>query len=386
VSDVLETLVRDAGYLAVSEVDLSALHRRARRRRRHRNLLVVGCTVVVFSAVGLLGLRATDSSSEPTQRIETPAATHSSRTITYTAPVTKGFSVRYPSTWHLAKTPLTPDVTDGREIVSIGSYPLPAGANDCTHGPTKAIAALPTNGALISIQDRTDQMLFGPRPIFPAADDAAARYDQPAACVTGTAYEHWWFMFDEHQRSFQVLVAFGSQASQQTKTDAWNVLNSMYMNYPPTSSAPNHVSPDMYAAQADGAVVVIDHTQDANGYYATALRTTSTICVDIRRTSQASGPRICSIPADTGWANNIVATIIDVDGVHYLVGAATADVTSIFVSNTAPDPPLRIDLAQRLPFPTIQFFAQPIPTDHPSLEIRDRLKGPSRIDLAPTLG
>jgi hypothetical protein len=131
---------------------------------------------------------------------------------------------------------------------------------------------------------------------------------QSAACVTGTAYEHWWFMFDEHQRSFQVLVAFGSQASQQTKTDVWNVLNSMYMDYPATSSAPNHV------------------------------------------------------------------------------GAATADVTSIFVSNTAPDPPLRIDLAQRLPFPTIQFFAQPIPTDHPSLEIRDRLKGPSRIDLAPTLG
>jgi hypothetical protein len=40
-------------------------------------------------------------------------------------------------------------------------------------------------------------------------------------------FDHWWFAFNDAGRGFHVLVAIGTQASDQTRGETWAILDSL---------------------------------------------------------------------------------------------------------------------------------------------------------------
>jgi hypothetical protein len=290
------------------------------------------------------------------------------------------FSVRYPASWQRARRALTPEVVEGKELFSVGTFALVRGAHGCTHGPTSALADLPKTGALVSIQERDTRMLYPARQIYPPANPTFETFDDPARCITGSAYEHWAFAFDDHQRTFQVLVAFGLQASPQTKEAAWKVLNSFTVRFRPAASVPNHVDAELYGVQAGGPTTIIVDGSQPNGYSSTVVRKYSDVCIDVRPTSQPSGPEFCGIPADAPWTAPVEASVVELNGVSYLVGSATEEVTSLVIASAAQG---HVVLVTSLPFPTLQFFAQPVGDGPLTLQVTTRDHGTTKITINP---
>lgn len=75
-----------------------------------------------------------------------------------------GLDGAIPPGWHLAKRVLVPKMIDPREVISLGTGPLPVGGGgNCGAYPIKAIEAMGPKDAIISIQERR-----GSRGGFPA--------------------------------------------------------------------------------------------------------------------------------------------------------------------------------------------------------------------------
>jgi hypothetical protein len=260
-----------------------------------------------------------------------------------------GFSLEFPSSWHRAPTPLVPG--DGTELVSIGTYDLPAGSTTCPTGPQNALAALPADGAFVWIQQRSDYMFAPARATYPPSD-ASTRVDNSALCVAGSAYEHWIIPFTEGNRSLRIVVAFGLDASRAVKDAAWKAVNSLEIDPAQPFAIPNDVSPETYAAQADGGTAVLTLP---GGQYETVVREDDKICIDLRPSGQPSGPRFCDIPANAAWPTPALAVIVTLDGSNYVIGVTDAEtVTQIDINGTA------VSLSARQVFPTIRFFAAPV--------------------------
>lgn len=282
---------------------------------------------------------------------------------------TNGFSVEYPESWTRAEVALAPGIIDAKEILSVGTYPLRAGSTTCTQGPENAIADLPSNGALVTVQERTDRMLYPARSTFTPFDESQ-RLDEPSWCVSGDVYEHWWLTFDDHDRSFQVLVAIGIDADAETRDDAWRVISSLKFDIPAASAVPNHVSESLYGTQALGATMTVGLP---DGTYETAVRVDDHICLDLRPRGAPSGPQICDIPANGPWPTPVMAGTVVLNGTRYLIGVASDQVTS---AELADDPAIPIGLIPRQPFPTLRFFALAIGGGRPvTLNVSTRTEG-----------
>lgn len=280
-----------------------------------------------------------------------------------------GFSVEYPDSWTRAEVALAPGLHEAKEILSVGTYPLRAGGTTCTQGPENAITDLPSNGAFVTVQERADRMLFPARSTFPS-EDPYSRLDEPSSCVSGDVYEHWWFPFDDHDRSFQALVAIGVDADTKTRDDAWRVVNSLKFDDPPASTVPNHVSESLYATQALGATMTVGLP---DGAYETAVRVDDHMCLDLRPRGAPSGPQICDIPANGPWPTPVMAGTVALNGRRYLIGVASDQVVS---AEVADDPAIPIGLIPRQPFPTLRFFALAIGGDQPvMLNVSTRTEG-----------
>jgi hypothetical protein len=243
------------------------------------------------------------------------------------------------------------DNSEATELVSIGTYDLPVGSTTCFGGPQNALDALPAGGALVSVQQRTDYIFAPGRVTYPPTDPFA-REDQPLVCLVGSGYEHWVVTFADHNRSIRVLVAFGAEATTATKDAAWRAVNSLQFDAAPPSAIPNHVTPDLYAAQALGATAVVNLPE---GPYETAVREGDNICIDLRPSGAPSGPRFCSIPANAPWPQPVLASVVSLNGANYIIGVAAADtVTQVNLDGTA------VALSARQAFPTLRFFAAPV--------------------------
>jgi hypothetical protein len=136
-----------------------------------------------------------------------------------------GLAVRYPEDWHRADARLTPNLHDPREVLSLGTFPLRAGGDRCSHMPVRALEDFGPTDAFISIQERANpgENEFRPRPVFRAPDELrTGRF-----CVPDPHRADDWLFFSDNGRGFYAIVALGTHASAQTRRELAEVLNSL---------------------------------------------------------------------------------------------------------------------------------------------------------------
>lgn len=65
-----------------------------------------------------------------------------------------GYSVRPPDGWHVARRRLVPELLDPREILALGTFPMPVGGGgNCGAEPTAAVRRMRDGDALIEIKE-----------------------------------------------------------------------------------------------------------------------------------------------------------------------------------------------------------------------------------------
>jgi len=153
------------------------------------------------------------------KRSTSPHSTYSSHRVT----------VELPAGWQAARVSLTPNLSDPREILAVGTYPLRYSPHDCAQAPVSALRALGQGDAFIELQET----LAGgpPSSDFPKPPShfgpSLGGPSEASACVPGKRFTEHWFGFSDHARHFYALVAFGPAASKATRGDAWGVLDSL---------------------------------------------------------------------------------------------------------------------------------------------------------------
>jgi hypothetical protein len=128
----------------------------------------------------------------------------------------QGLTLSYPSGW--SRTPLS--TTNEPHRLAVASYPLPASSVEGDCGGIDAVKRLPDDGALVLLIDYGDGRRFDPRP-----EPLAMRSGEFAnyECFGDSAA----FRFRVGVRDLQAHLAFGREATEETKEQALDVLRSI---------------------------------------------------------------------------------------------------------------------------------------------------------------
>lgn len=145
----------------------------------------------------------------------------------------RGVSVELEDGWQAAPASLTPNLTDPREVLAVGTYPLRYRESECAHMPGSALQDMGPADALVTVQERgTDPGSrwpdFPPRPARFGPELGGA--SEASACAPGTRFTDHWFGFSDGNRHFHVLVAFGPQASPTVRAQAWAILDRLQID------------------------------------------------------------------------------------------------------------------------------------------------------------
>lgn len=190
----------------------------ARKPRRNRWALLATALVVA----GVLGTWAASTLGKD-------GGAGASGWNRYEDPV-DGFSVTFPETWNRAEEVLTPALDEPREILVVGTGPLPAGGDECAQYPENAIEALAPDGALVTVQE-TSGPLEGRHTIDrPKRFDLAAGYAADALeCLPEdhTVSSVRMIPFRDGARSFYAIVALGRSAPPRVHDETRAVLDSL---------------------------------------------------------------------------------------------------------------------------------------------------------------
>jgi hypothetical protein len=195
-------------------------HRTGGQRRRRRRQHGVGLTILALAGLAAVGLGCLDRPESD----HGVTADGESGTDQDDDP---GVTVQYPPTWRRAPTALTPDLSDPVEILSLGTADLPVGGT-CAQFPVSALEAMGTTDAFLTVQERqSDDASFGSRPRRLPPSGSKNNSEVVDCLAEPATFDHWWFAFQDAGRSFHVLVALGTQASEQTRAELWAILDSL---------------------------------------------------------------------------------------------------------------------------------------------------------------
>jgi hypothetical protein len=157
--------------------------------------------------------------------------------ISYSDPE-QGFSVEYPPDWTRAEESLTPRLTDPKEILSLGTFPLRPGGHNCAQFPENAIDDLGPGDALVSIQERKNDRpspFYQERPAHFGASDGTGHDESPYCLDHEKSFFHRWIPFTDRGRYFYAYVAMGDDVSAERKDQMWEVIDSLRFQTGPTS-------------------------------------------------------------------------------------------------------------------------------------------------------
>jgi hypothetical protein len=223
--DLRQELVLEAERLPVPRGDLEDVlgGGRSALRRRRAFMAVSAVAVVGLASAGVAAVSTTPPDAG--RPMIAPAASDDGRT-TYTDPEER-YSVTYPSDWDRATESLTPHVEDPEEILSVASFELRAGGEGCTFG--HALEDLGPADAFVSVSesagDLTSRYMIT-RPTQFAYDQGY----QPtfSECLdTDPVFEDRFIPFRDGDRFFYAYVAVGEAASDETRAEALETLNSL---------------------------------------------------------------------------------------------------------------------------------------------------------------
>lgn len=132
----------------------------------------------------------------------------------------------YPEGWNRASETLTPELDQPRELVSLGTYRLSPGGEDCVQIPERAIESIGPTDALITLQEASSGTGFPSRPKSFSAEDGEV--SEASECLDN-AEEIFFrmFRFRDEGRSFIAYVAIADSASARTRNEVWQVLNAL---------------------------------------------------------------------------------------------------------------------------------------------------------------
>jgi hypothetical protein len=142
-----------------------------------------------------------------------------------------GYSVRFPDGWQRATESLTPALTEPREILSLGTFPLSYAERDCAHVPTSALERMSEEDVFLTIQERcvdpgSEWIDFPPRPERFSFEPG--RGSEASACVRGPVrFVDHWFGFTDGERHFHVEVALGKSAPTALRQEAYRILDTL---------------------------------------------------------------------------------------------------------------------------------------------------------------
>jgi|SRR5919109_3055143 hypothetical protein len=142
-----------------------------------------------------------------------------------------GFEVRFPRSWRRATEPVTPKLTEPREVLSVGTFPLRYRPTNCEAFAGSVRGDLGPRDAFLTVQERgydeaSEWLDFPPRPerFRPAQDNAK---DPEPGCGDRPGSDVRWFNFTDAGRHFHVLVVLGSDAASPVGAGAWRILNTL---------------------------------------------------------------------------------------------------------------------------------------------------------------
>jgi len=141
-----------------------------------------------------------------------------------------GLTAELPPGWLAASESLTPHLTDPREELAVGTYPLRYRQTECAHMPGSALEALGPGDAFVTLEERGLGVPDGAAdfPSRPARfGPALGGPSEAGACAPGAHFIDHWFGFSDGGRHFHVLVAFGPQASAEVQRQAWAILDGL---------------------------------------------------------------------------------------------------------------------------------------------------------------
>jgi len=185
-----------------------------------------------ISAIGLLGLGLLGGcGSEPTTEGATTAASKPPPGWTTYHDERRGYTVSFPSGWHRARTNLTPNLVDPREILTIATYPLrdsPSGRCFAPiDAPHPALDGLGPTDAIVSIQERrkTETGDHPPQTKPFRLPPLDLSYPEGShSCLRGRVRSVAFHPFRVGERNFYAFAAFGRSASSQTRRNIRRVL------------------------------------------------------------------------------------------------------------------------------------------------------------------
>jgi hypothetical protein len=145
-----------------------------------------------------------------------------------------GFEVTYPEDWIRADTNLTPVLSQPREILSVGTYPLRPGGKACIDAylPGDALADLGADDVFLTVQESASGPGgFPPRPGTFAPSNARLAVEDLPACdeYARISMRGWWFAFEDRGRNLFAFLAVGGDVKPESEAwrTGWEVLNSL---------------------------------------------------------------------------------------------------------------------------------------------------------------
>ena len=168
------------------------------------------------------------------EKVSTPAATIIEPVPRWTLYHDTGgrFSIRFPAGWVRATQSLTPLLSDPREIVSIGTYTMRPGGELCEHLPANALEDLGPEDAFLSIEERAAPHLavYPARPTQFTLGKPNEEFDGVGCVRDPNDLFQWWLSFRDGDRAFYALVALGKSASEETRQQVLETLNSFQVD------------------------------------------------------------------------------------------------------------------------------------------------------------
>ncbi len=202
-------------------------------RLRKRIVLVAGLSatmiLMVAGSVFVAGLLEVEAKVDHKQGTPSAAAS-SNRSGSEYESSEEGFFVRYPVGWNRAEGTLTPNLEDPREILTLGTFELRPGGQNCAHFAEFAIGSMNPRDAFISIQER-EERLTGSDVVDREARAITLEdgYETEARdCLDRPAdFADRLISFRDSGRSFHAYVALGSAISEGTLGEVLEILGSL---------------------------------------------------------------------------------------------------------------------------------------------------------------
>lgn len=138
-----------------------------------------------------------------------------------------GVSLRYPPEWRIAKAALMPLLVEPRELVSLGTAPLQSGDQHCPQVPANALDHLGPKDAFVSLLEfgSKGEAPLRPRHLMPYQGHPVGMDCLQRSLPHGFLYRMQ--IFEDHGRLFQVYVAIGESASDLTRRQTTEILDSI---------------------------------------------------------------------------------------------------------------------------------------------------------------